>query len=882
MLRSQTLQRSSLIIRQGLIIALFIAASIPAISQQQHYAMGLYQGHKTIIKATVHSVIKSTVSKNTSVSQSNPLTTGTWTALTAPSQHGNSGICLLLSDGRVLCHTGDVNTGDIYDILTPDVHGSYINGTWSVSAESQRWRYAFSSDVLKDGRVYVGGGEYGTDGTQNGSHAEVYDPVTNTWAAETTPGQVISDGNSEILPDGRVLQALLYDFGDLKHTAIFDPVTNTWSGGPDSHGVHNESMWLKLPDNSILMVDMQRLDDSYTFTTPPHTERYIPASNSWVVDADVPVDLYDPYGYETGPAFLLPDGRAFFMGSSGHTAYYTPSGTVSPGTWAAGPDMPNGTGMPDAPGAMMINGKILFACSPAPSSGNNAPTPTYWYEFDYLTNTYTQINAPQGGLSYNDWSQHNTLLDLPDGSVLAAIYGSTTYYVYTPNGSPLATGKPTISNITLTGSNTYGVNGTGFNGISEGSAFGDENQNASNYPLVRLTSGSNVYYCRTYNWNSTGVQRGNAADSVTFSLPAGLSDGSYSLVVVANGIASDPMSFATGCQPPTNLTALSLTSTSAVLSWDVPGGSSVASYKLSYKVGTASTFTTVTVHNLPYTLTGLTANTGYKYKVQSVCDGNAKSDYSLLSSFKTLHNGEVSYCTISGSTGYEFINQVSIRSIKNTSGDNSGYGDYSALSTNLAIGSSQSIKLVPGFYEGAYKEYWEVYIDYNHNGWFGDAGEKVATGHRSTALTATFTVPLSATIGSTRMRVVMHFNSFLKSTCGNFSDGEVEDYTVNITGAGVVGATSQASAVSSILVVPNPVKSYSATAVLNLTKQGNTSLSITDLTGRVLFKTDVTDLHVGKNTVALNGLSKLTNGVFMIVATQNGVIVGRGQVEVSR
>jgi hypothetical protein len=68
---------------------------------------------------------------------------------------------------------------------------------------------------------------------------------------------------------------------------------------------------------------------------------------------------------------------------------------------------------------------------------------------------------------------------------------------------------------------------------------------STNYPIVRLTSGANVYYARTFNWNTTGVQRGAAADTVSFTLPAGLPTGTYSLMVVANGISSDPVSFNT-------------------------------------------------------------------------------------------------------------------------------------------------------------------------------------------------------------------------------------------------------------------------------------------------------------------------------------------------
>lgn len=533
----------------GLFLILLIVTLQPAKAQLISHAVDLYSGPEIVDKPTVFAPVTKSASIPKQSFSSLTASGGIWTPVASLAPHYNFGVNLLLSDGRVLCHSSGGITGDIYDILTPDINGSYINGTWSQSAESQRWRLFFSSDVLKDGRVYVAGGEYGT----GGSNSEVYNPVTNTWSLQSTPGHVISDGNSEILPDGRILQALLYDFTTLKHTAIFDPVTNTYSAGPDSHGVHNESMWLKLPDNSILMVDMQRLDASYTFTTPPHSERYIPSSSpatgTWVVDADVPVNLYDPYGYETGPAFLLPDGRAFFMGSTGHTAYYTPSGTSSPGTWAAGPDIPNGYGMPDAGGSMMPNGKILFACSPPPISSDHFPSPTYWYEFDYTTNTYVQINSPGGGLSSDVPSYLYTTLNLPDGNILVSIDQtnvSDQYYIYTPDGTPVASGKPTINNVVQIACDTYTIDGTQFNGISEGSEYGDDNQNATNYPLVRLTSGSNVYYARTYNWSSTGVQRGNIADVTTFQLPAGLPDGTYSLVVTANGIASDPVSLTTG------------------------------------------------------------------------------------------------------------------------------------------------------------------------------------------------------------------------------------------------------------------------------------------------------------------------------------------------
>src|ERR1700761_4100949 len=62
---------------------------------------------------------------------------GTWTPVNATAPHYNEGEMLLLSDGTVLCKTssgGNDGIGNTWDKLTPDSHGSYINGTWSTIA----------------------------------------------------------------------------------------------------------------------------------------------------------------------------------------------------------------------------------------------------------------------------------------------------------------------------------------------------------------------------------------------------------------------------------------------------------------------------------------------------------------------------------------------------------------------------------------------------------------------------------------------------------------------------------------------------------------------------------------------------------------------------
>src|SRR5450755_4599167 len=96
---------------------------------------------------------------------------GTWTALanTAP---GGVETMLLLSDGTVMAQNGG---GTGWYKLSPDSSGHYVNGAWSSLASMNYSRLYYSSDVLKDGRVFVAGSEYG-NGTTN---AEIYDPVGN-------------------------------------------------------------------------------------------------------------------------------------------------------------------------------------------------------------------------------------------------------------------------------------------------------------------------------------------------------------------------------------------------------------------------------------------------------------------------------------------------------------------------------------------------------------------------------------------------------------------------------------------------------------------------------------------------------------------------------
>lgn len=473
---------------------------------------------------------------------------GTWLPLSS-TPPGGIETMLLLPNGTVMAQNGGSTT---WYSLTPGSTGGYTNGSWGTLASMHYSRLYYSSDVLPSGNVFVAGAEYG-NGTTN---AEIYNPSANSWSIVSIPSGIINknnyiqsdgangegfiDSDSVLLSNGKVLITPVgeYTYGE---TTTYDPVANAWSTATLQHGGNeDEACTVMLPDNSILVVDSGS-------TT---AERYIPSSNTWITDSSCPVSLYDPYGTEEGPGFLLPNGKAFFIGSTPNTAIYTPSGSTSPGSWVTGPAIPGNLGAPDAPAAMMNNGKVLCALSPTPfgsSSSDIFTTPTYFYEYNYASGSigaFTQIHAPGGGYTRNEVTYNDRMLDLPDGTVLFTD-GGTQLYVYVPDGSQLTSGQPTINNVQWNTDGSLHITGTLFNGISQGAAYGDDAQMNSNYPLVRFTSGGNVYYGSTYNWSSTSVQTGGQVVTTECTVPAAVFDypGEFSLQVVANGIASNPVTF---------------------------------------------------------------------------------------------------------------------------------------------------------------------------------------------------------------------------------------------------------------------------------------------------------------------------------------------------
>ena len=229
---------------------------------------------------------------------------------------------------------------------------------------------------------------------------------------------------------------------------------------------------------------------------------------------------------------------------------------------------------------------------------------------------------------------------------------------------------------------------------------------------------------------------------------------------------------------PLNLSASNITSSTVDLAWEASTDNySVVTYDI-YQNGSFIT----NVSGITHQVTGLAPNTIYSFKVRAKDPANNESDDSNEIAIQTLP-----VSTICGSTSSnvndEYISRVQLNTIDNSSGAQF-YSDFTNISTFLRKGTAYTITITPTWPGTVYNEGYSVWIDYNNDGDFEDAGEQVFTQAptQTNPVSGGFTIPASATEVATRMRVSLKWND-IPDPCESFTYGEVEDYTVRIVGS---------------------------------------------------------------------------------------------------
>jgi hypothetical protein len=440
----------------------------------------------------------------------------------------------LLTDGTVLIHEEQDSNPQKWFKLTPDSTGSYINGKITPIASMpkingvQYGPLFFGSAVLRDGRYLVEGGEYNNGNAVWTNMGAIYDPNKNKWTPVNPPSgwASIGDAQSVILNNETYVQANCCN----TQQAYFNPKALTWTNITNTGKTDrfDEEGWTLLPSGEVLTVDA---------LNAPHYEIYNPKTKKWTTPGTTPVLLEDPGSQEIGPLVLRPDGTVFAAGaapagSAGHTAIYN----TKTKKWKAGPNFPKVKGVAlacdDAPAALETNGNVIVMTGP-PVFNTGAVF------FEWNGTKLTKIPGPPNGP--NDAAFYGHFLELPNGQLLFSDY-SLDLEVFTPKGTYNKAWAPTIKSVPsrLTHGLTYLVKGTQFNGLSQGGAYGDDFQDATNYALVRITNkaSKHVVYAETHSPSTMAVATGSKLVSTRFDVPASIETGASTLEVVANGIPS--------------------------------------------------------------------------------------------------------------------------------------------------------------------------------------------------------------------------------------------------------------------------------------------------------------------------------------------------------
>ena len=486
-----------------------------------------------------------------------------WTPLVNAPPFLTPGTMLLESDGTVLVHDepDDNHTGGttLWWKLTPDSQGSYVDGTWSRIASMPRGYSPlyFASAILPDGRMIVEGGEYIGENAVWSNKGAIYNPLTNTWASVAPPPgwTTIGDAASDVLDNGTfMLEHPCNNCVTNPELSVDDALLNaknlTWTviPGTGKNDPNDEEGWTLEPSGQLLTLDLWGIGNTQLFN---------PGNDTWTFSEDTALNgnPVNPFPVvEIGPQVEMPGGNTFVVGAGTSTQeypgpcttdadtqtalYHYKAGTA--GTWTAGPEIPTIDSeeydSTDGPGSILPDGNVLFDASACTYN-----IPTHFFLYNAGSNTLAQI--PDAPSAQNDTSYQTRMLALPNGQVLYND-GSDQMEVYTQGGTPKTAWEPSITSLsatTLAPGGTYSLSGKQLAGLDQGAAYGDDVQDNTNFPLVRITNSATgvVTYARTSDWTSVSVNPGTRS-STKFTLPPGTPAGQSTLVVVANGIASPP------------------------------------------------------------------------------------------------------------------------------------------------------------------------------------------------------------------------------------------------------------------------------------------------------------------------------------------------------
>ncbi|MGB3526739.1 MAG: GEVED domain-containing protein [Flavobacteriales bacterium] len=261
-------------------------------------------------------------------------------------------------------------------------------------------------------------------------------------------------------------------------------------------------------------------------------------------------------------------------------------------------------------------------------------------------------------------------------------------------------------------------------------------------------------------------------------------------------------------------------------------------------------------------LTGLTVGETYYLRVYDYAHGSTGHNFTICI---TTGVPPAQYCvpTQADPTEGDYIANVTLGSINNTTAGANNYEDYTEQSTMLEQGGSYTLSITSGTYG---EDYFAAWIDYNMDTTF-QVTEKLGEFEGTTPgelITLSFTVPADATLGTTRLRVRCAYGIADMDACAEYNYGEIEDYHVEVTIPTGVREVSN----SNLAIYPNPTTGDVTISSADLS--GNVEFELMDMTGRVVFRHQQVMSSNQPVTLALNG--KLAQGTYTLrLISANGI-----------
>lgn len=506
-------------------------------------------------------------------------------------------------------------------------------------------------------------------------------------------------------------------------------------------------------------------------------------------------------------------------------------------------------------------------------------------------NTVWTVVAPDAfrftpfALTYS-WTPGTFLNSTTIANPLASgVTATTTYNVTADNGGCISAPAPVTitagsalsSSATITPSNTVCA-GTAITISATGIGGGA--------PYTYAWTGPNGF---TSTSASNPIAAASATDAGLYTVTVTDNCGATSISTVTLTVNALPVVTAT---PPTSLycapgTGITLTANGAdTYVWSPAGGLSATTGTSVVATPSANTTYTVVGTDVNGCTASATAIVNSSAAITSVaatatptttCDGN-----SVLTASATLP--AANYCQPTYATGTGFGDYVSLVQLNTLNNSTLGaptpyytlFPTAGSTTTTLTAGSTYTITLSPGTYTINDLAAW---IDFNQNGVLNDAGEKLGEtnnlGAAPVTTAFTFTVPLTANNGVTRLRVrdQDYSGTNTMDPCASQSSfGETEDYNITIVGgvdpytitwspgtylSSTTGATVNASGIASNI-------TYTATAT---TAAGCVNSNTASITLGAPTSSSLSASACGSYTWAENSTTYTSSGAYTALVT---------------